>query len=95
MRVCSMCGLTAEDAGPLCLMPCPFDKERPWAECKRCVLENVILQNCIQAIREDAEEWTAHLAQCEFCYGWKALIPKGALFQWCVERRRKEVRRVA
>lgn len=42
----------------------------------------------MRAVRESAELWADHVAQCDHCHQNRGLLPKGLLFQACVERRK-------
>lgn len=63
--------------------------------CAQCTVDRQAHEDEMRVMQEDAEDWSWHLDQCEWCSANKALLPKGLLFQACVEIRRNERKVVA
>ena len=100
LPVCSFCGRTPIDVGPLC-RTAPrteptYTGEKDWLVCKDCTAMAAMAEESFKAIQEDAELWAGHVAACDFCSARRGLLPSGLVFQACVDdRREKEARRVA
>jgi hypothetical protein len=90
--VCSYCGRTATNVGPLCAEPCAWEPGRDLLSCKRCTAVNVMERESLRAIQEDAEMDAEHFDQCAWCHHRRGLMPKLALFQACAENRKAKER---
>lgn len=86
---------TPEAIGFLCTYPTPYDYSTPFFECRSCTAVRLAREDEFRVMREDAQDWSDHLAVCRWCSGNRDLLPKGLLFQACVEIRRTERKVVA
>ena len=86
--LCMFCGNGPAWTGPLCIEPVPSAPTDTRLICRACALQSKAVAEDLKAVQEDYDDWAEHVRACQYCYQNRGLMPRGALFQTCIERRR-------